>query len=70
MGLVHVDCFSISCYGNILSPNWFRTYTLDMQDAKEHIAALADKLGPSLTDIDVWWSQLYGQIYETKYFVF
>lgn len=24
-----------------------------MQEAKEHLAALADKLGPSLTDIDV-----------------
>lgn len=24
------------------------------QDAKEHLAALADKLGPSLTDINVW----------------
>lgn len=23
------------------------------QDAKEHLAALADKLGPSLTEIDV-----------------
>lgn len=23
------------------------------QDAKEHLSALADKLGPSLTDIDV-----------------
>lgn len=25
-----------------------------LQDAKEHLAALADKLGPSLADIDVW----------------
>uniref|UniRef100_A0A2N9IH90 Ubiquitin-like domain-containing protein n=1 Tax=Fagus sylvatica TaxID=28930 RepID=A0A2N9IH90_FAGSY len=28
-----------------------------IEDAKEHLAALADKLGPSLTDIDVWKSQ-------------
>lgn len=27
---------------------------LPLQDAKEHLAALADKLGSSLTDIDVW----------------
>lgn len=33
--------------------NSYETMSSCLQDAKEHLAALADKLGPSLTDIDV-----------------
>ena len=32
---------------------------LTFQEAKEHLGALADKLGPSLTDIDVCWGSYF-----------
>ncbi|KAL6494587.1 Transcription initiation factor TFIID subunit 1 [Orobanche gracilis] len=40
-------------FGNVDNSGDLDVDYLD-EDAKEHLAALVDKLGPSLTDIDVW----------------
>lgn len=48
-GKFHPDLFcfrTIKFYANVVSFVYF-------QDAKEHLAALANQLGPSLPDIDV-----------------
>ncbi|KAK4834367.1 hypothetical protein QYF36_021495 [Acer negundo] len=40
-------------FGNVDNAGDLDVDYLD-EDAKEHLAALADKLGSSLTDIDIW----------------
>lgn len=49
----HVPLFELFLVSSLLMKRTksYRNYVF--QDAKEHLAALADKLGPSLTEIDV-----------------
>lgn len=49
----HVVLFELLVVSSLLIKRSKSYGNYVFQDAKEHLAALADKLGPSLTEIDV-----------------